>query len=184
MRRLSAEQLRDSLLTVSGILKERPNGGPPAWPELPAEILQANPAFLDDNAEKTKGWYPSPKEQQHVRGVYLIQKRTVRVPFMETFDLPQNSTSCPRRSESTVAPQALSLLNGPLALEASREFARRLEREAVTDRAAQVRLAFSLALGREPDAGEQRRCVEFLQSRSLPELCRALFNLNEFIYVD
>ena len=186
MRRLSAEQLRDSLLVVSGMLKDRPNGGPPAWPELPAEILQANPAFLDDNAEKTKGWYPSPKEEQGVRGVYLVQKRTVRVPFMETFDLPENSTPCPRRSESTVAPQALSLLNGPLALDASREFARRVEREAGAgaDPAAQVRLAFALALQRAPDAREERQCVEFLRSRSVPELCRAILNLNEFIYVD
>ena len=71
------------------------------WPDLPPEVLQANPAFLDDNAEKTKGWYPSPKNEQNVRSIYLVQKRTVRVPFMETFDLPENSASCARRNEST-----------------------------------------------------------------------------------
>ena len=58
LRRLSAEQLRDSLLAVSGGLREKA-GGPPVWPKLPPEVLQANPAFLDDNETKTKGWYAS-----------------------------------------------------------------------------------------------------------------------------
>ena len=117
LRRLSAEQLRDSLLTVSGKLASY-NGGPPIWPELPADILSANPAFLDDNELKVKGWYPSPPEQQGARSVYMIQKRTVRVPFMETFDLPENATSCARRHQSTVAPQAFSHpSNSPLAIE-------------------------------------------------------------------
>ena len=121
-RRLSAEQLRDALLSVSTTLKKH-QGGPPIWPTLPAEILQANPAFLDDNAERTKGWYESPKELQNVRSIYLVQKRTVRVPFLETFDQPENTVSCARRTSSTVAPQALSLLNGSLCLYASRTLA-------------------------------------------------------------
>src|SRR6185369_1302601 len=104
LRRLSAEQLRDALLAVSGRMREH-GGGPPIWPEVPKEVLQANPAFLDDNAEKTKGWYPSPAAERDVRSIYLVQKRTLRVPFLETFDLPENSVSCPRRGESTVAPQ-------------------------------------------------------------------------------
>src|SRR5262249_14878545 len=77
MRRLSAEHLRDSLRAVSGTLVDR-NGGPPTWPKLPPEVLQANPAFLDDNAEKTKGWHPSPPRDRNARSVYLVQKRTVR----------------------------------------------------------------------------------------------------------
>jgi len=183
LRRLSAEQLRDALLAVSGLLTNKP-GGPPVWPELPAEVLQANPAFLDDNAEKTKGWYPSPKPEQHARSIYLIQKKTVRVPFLETFDLPENSISCARRAESTVAPQALSLLNSPLAIEASRAFAARVQREAGRAPEAQVQRAFALALQRPPDRQELRACVQLLQQRSLVELCRAVLNLNEFIYLD
>ena len=183
LRRLSAEQLRDSLLSISGLLTHR-TGGPPVWPELPAEILQANPAFLDDNAERTKGWYPSPPDQQNVRSLYLIQKRTVRLPLMETFDLPDNSVSCPRRTESTVAPQALSLLNGEPTVQASRAFAARVENAAGADPAAQVRAAFAFALQRTPSAQEHRACLSLLQSRSLPELCRALLNTNEFLYLD
>ena len=148
------------------------------------EILQANPAFLDDNETKTKGWYPSPKEEQHARSVFLVQKRTVRVPFMEAFDLPENSVSCARRTESTVAPQALSLLNSPLAVEAARAFAGRVTKEAGGEPRAQITRAFQLALQREPARSEREACERLIQLRSLPELCRALLNLNEFVYLD
>lgn len=182
-RRLSAEQLRDSLLAVSGLLTNKA-GGPPVWPELPPEILQANPAFLDDNAEKTKGWYPSPKTEQYVRSIFLVQKRTVRVPFMETFDQPENSASCARRNESTVAPQALSLLNSPIAVEAARSFSRRVQSEAGNNPSRQIERAFQLALQRRPERSELEACLRMAQQRSLTEVCRALLNLNEFIYVD
>ena len=182
-RRLSAEQLRDALLATSGSL-QLVSGGSPVWPDLPAEILQANPAFLDDNATRTKGWYPSPRERQSVRSVFLVQKRTVRVPFMETFDLPENSTSCARRTGSTVAPQALSLLHSPLAVEASQEMAKRVHQEVGNEPEAQVRHVFRIALQREPKPEEHEACLRLLRRRSLPELCRALINLNEFAYVD
>jgi hypothetical protein len=182
-RRLSAEQLRDALLATAGSL-QLVSGGSPVWPDLPAEILQANPAFLDDNATRTKGWYPSPRERQSVRSVFLVQKRTVRVPFMETFDLPENSTSCARRTGSTVAPQALSLLHSPLAVEASQELAQRVRQEAGNEPESQVRHVFRLTLQREPKPEEGEACLRLLRRRSLPELCRALINLNEFAYVD
>jgi hypothetical protein len=181
--RLSAEQLRDAILAVSGTLQHQP-GGPPAWPDLPPEILQANPAFLDDNETRTKGWYPSAKAAQNVRSVFLVQKKTVRVPFMETFDLPENSTSCARRTVSTVAPQALSLLNSALMLDASRAFAASVRREAGDDASAQTDFAFRAALLRTPSADEKQLCLRLAKERSLTELCRALLNLNEFIYVD
>lgn len=183
LRRLSAEQLRDALLAVAGTLQHR-DGGQPSWPELPADVLQANPAFLDDNAEKTKGWYPSPPEQRSVRSLFLVQKRTVKVPFLETFDLPENTTSCPRRTESIVAPQALSLLNGPEAVEAARAFAARVVREAEPSPAAYVCQAFRIALQRLPTSEERSRSEAFLAQSSLVELCRALLSLNEFAFID
>ena len=184
IRRLSAEQLRDSLLSVSGILKLNHAGGPPIWPELPPEVLQANPAFLDDNETKTKGWYPSPKTNQNVRSLFLVQKKTVRVPFMETFDLPENSVSCARRTESIVAPQALTLLNNAVSIEAARALAARVEREAGTNATKQIQLAFASALQRSADKSELRACTALLQQRNLTELWRAWLNLNEFIYID
>jgi hypothetical protein len=182
-RRLSAEQLRDSLLSVSGLLTDKADG-PPIWPELPREVLDSNPAFLDDNPEKTKGWYPSPKPEQYARSIFLVQKRNTRVPLLETFDLPENSTPCARREVSTVAPQALMLLNSALTADAARAFAQRVEREAGTEPALQVRRAFELSLQRQPDDAELGACQRLLTRRSLAELCRALLNLNEFAYVD
>ena len=177
-RRLSAEQLRDAVLAVSGRLRTQ-IGGKPVWPELPADVLQANPAFLDDNETKTKGWYPSPPHEQPCRSIYLIQKRNTRVPFLETFDLPDNSVSCACRETSIVAPQALSLLNGPEFLEAATAFAQRVQGNRDP-----IGRAFVLAFQRAPDAEERARCEQFLKEHTLAELCRALLNVNEFAYRD
>lgn len=182
-RRLSAEQLRDSLLFVSSLLTTK-SDGPPIWPDLPPEVLESNPAFLDDNPEKTKGWYPSPKPDQYCRSLFLVQKRNTRIPMLESFDLPDNSTPCARREVSTVAPQALTLLNSELATEAARAFAKRVEQPAVEKPAQHVQRAFLLALQRLPDESESAACEQLLTEQSLTELCRALLNLNEFVYVD
>ena len=108
----------------------------------------------------------------------------MRVPFLETFDLPENASSCPRRNESIVAPQALSLLNSTLAVEAARALAAQVEQDAGKEPQAQVDRAFALVLTRLPDADERRTCLGLLQQRSLAELCRVLLNLSELIYVD
>ncbi|HET6407030.1 MAG TPA: DUF1553 domain-containing protein, partial [Chthoniobacteraceae bacterium] len=182
-RRVTAEMLRDSILAVSGKLLPTDSGAP-VWPELPAEVLKANPAFLDDNAEKTKGWYPSPADKASVRSVFLVQKRTVRVPMLETFDQPENANSCARRNVSTVAPQALTLLNSPFAIDAANALAARIQAEAGDDAGKQVDRAFALIVQRAPAADEREACVQFRQNRSLGELSRTLLNLNEFVYVD
>jgi hypothetical protein len=182
-RRASAEQLRDSMLFVSGLLTAKADG-PPVWPNLPPEVLDSNPSFFDDNPEKTKGWYPSPKADQNCRSLFLIQKRNTRTPLLESFDLPDNSTSCARRPVSTIAPQALMLLNSSLTADAAHAFAARVEREIGKEPAQQVKRAFELALQREPDKTESAACEQLLKKRNLAELCRALLNLNEFVYID
>jgi hypothetical protein len=103
---------------------------------------------------------------------------------METFDLPENSISCARRNVSTVAPQALSLLNSPLAVEAAKAFSRRVKNEAGERPADQIRRAFALAFQRAPTREELAACEKLLHKRSLTEVCRALLNLNEFAYLD
>ncbi len=182
-RRLTAEQVRDAMLAVSGALIGC-DGGPPRWPALPDEILAANPAFYDDNAEKTKGWYPSPPEALNVRSIYLIQKRSVRLPFMETFDLPDNFVTCPRRAVSTVAPQAATLLNNPFSVQMAQAFATRLEKECGHDAAMCVDMAWSHAFGRVPLEAERSAALKFLTGGTVAGFCRALINLNEFLYLD
>ncbi|HAN96259.1 MAG TPA: hypothetical protein DCQ98_01915 [Planctomycetaceae bacterium] len=182
-RRLTAEQLRDAMLvSVDGLDGRR--GGPAVWPELPAEILQANPAFLDDNAEKTKGWYPSPIERRRVRSLYWVQKRTVRIPFLETFDLPENGTSCAMRGVSIVPPQAFTLLNGELTDEVAALASRRIEAERIVDRRATIVQAYRWLLQREPTDDELAACLSFLERRSTDELIRALLNTAEFATIE
>ncbi len=182
-RRLTAEQLRDSILQTSGLLTPR-SGGAPVWPDIPHEVLDANPAILDDNKEKTKGWYPSEKKEQFTRSIFLVQKRNTRVPLLETFDQPDNAVPCAKRAVSTVAPQALTLLNGPLTIAAANALAARVERGSGSDRKKQVQSAFALAFQRRPDRAEAAACLELLDLRGLPDLCRALLNANEFVYLD
>lgn len=179
IRRLTAEQMRDSILSVSGLLKHR-LGGVPVWPELSPEILQANPAVLDDNETKTKGWYPSAANEQTVRSIYLIQKRTLKLPWLETFDLPDNAVSCARREASIVAPQALSLMNGAMTSEASRSLAELVRHD---NSQQTISLLFLRVLQREPEEREVEQCVRFLSKHSLEELCLAMLNLNEFAFV-
>ena len=174
LRRLSAEQLRDVVLQTTGQLQHR-NGGPPVWPVLSDDVLQSNPAVLDDNETKTKGWYPSPESHQTVRSLYLVQKRTVRIPWMESFDLPENTVSCARRDASIVPSQALALLNADWVAQASGQLAGRLEK--ITD-------AYRAILGRDPSETEHRMCEEYLgQGRSFQELVLVLINSNELAFV-
>ena len=182
-RRLTAEQLRDAMLQVAGTLKPC-DGGPPRWPELPEEIRHSSPSLQDDKEFPLKGWHASRPGECNVRSVYLVQKRSLRVPMLEAFDQPDSTLSCPRRTVSTVAPQALVLLNDPFALEMANAFAERLSHEAGTEANALVQRAFLLALQRPPDDTEKQKSLQFLESRSLAEFCRVLLNLNEFSYVD
>src|SRR5260370_19932593 len=108
-------------------------------------------------------WPVTPDPRQHDRrGLYLFNKRNVRLPLLEAFDQPDTLTSCPVRPVSTFAPQALILLNGPFAREKSGAFAVRLLREAGTDPAARVERAYRVALGRAPRPAEVRTALAFL----------------------
>jgi Protein of unknown function (DUF1553)/Protein of unknown function (DUF1549) len=170
--RLEGEVIRDSLLAVSGRLNGT-MGGPGVFPPVPPEALQG-----------TRGWTPSPDPRDHVRrSVYIFARRNLRFPFLEAFDQPDSNLSCPKREQSTTAPQALALLNASDVLEAARALAARLNAEAPTEEQ-RITLAYRLVLGRRSTEKEQRLAREFLRQSPLSELCRALFNVNEFVYLD
>ncbi len=170
--RLEGEVIRDSLLAVSGRLNPA-MGGPGVFPPVPAEVAQGSQA-----------WKASPDPRDHVRrSVYVFARRNLRYPFLEAFDLPDSSLSCPKRERSTTATQALTLLNDADVSEAAKALAARVTAAAPADDA-RVVLAYRLALGRRPTAAELRLAREFLRESPLSEFCRALFNLNEFVYVD
>ena len=209
IQRLDAETLRDSLLMVSGLLLPT-QGGRPLWPEVPEELTHAQPAILeaikDGDGGRMQGWYTDPPEQTDVRSLYLIRKRCLPIPFLQSFDLPDSTVSCARRDTTVVAPQALMLLNSPEAIRYAEALADRILRDTpqLTEASdehekALVERLFQLSLNRQPTAEEQTLAAEHLQHEqakvldgnqqsrmrfSFVSLCRAMLNVNEFVYVD
>ena len=172
-RRLTGEELRDAMLSVSGVLNERVGGESVM---LPVEQDLVNLLY------KREQWRVTSARSEHFRrSVYLIAKRNLRLPFMEAFDQPALLTSCFRRESSTHAPQALELLNGQISNHLAACFAERLDGNASVDLL--VRQAYELAFGRLPSDLERQFAVEFLDGGSVKEFALALFNLNEFLYV-
>jgi hypothetical protein len=124
-------------------------------------------------------------EEQHRRSLYVFVRRNLRYPFFESFDRPDTNASCPRRPITTIAPQALSLLNSTISSEAARSLADRTQRKAGHGLVDRIDQAYLLALGHHPDPAEQALASGFLASGgSFADFCLALLNLNEFVYVD
>jgi mono/diheme cytochrome c family protein len=197
-RRLDAETIRDSMLAVSGALN-RKQFGPPVYLSLPEAVIEAH-------TDKHAAWQTSSPDETRRRTIYAFVKRTLLVPMLETFDLCDTTNSSERRATTNVATQALTLYNGTFVNEQAAIFARRLEREAgdSTD-AERINLAYRLALTRLPTDDERRTLEEFLRRTATEleeeaktrrisqtdddarhvakvQMCRAVLNLNEFLY--
>ncbi len=175
-RRLSAEEVRDAMLAVSGELSLAYGGK--------SVMLPVEEALVDLLYDPTQWRVPADPAQHRRRSVYLIAKRNLRLPFMEVFDQPALLTSCASRETSTHAPQSLELLNGPISNDIAAFFASRLERETGGDPSAIARHAYLLASGRPPSEVETRIAREFLATDGVHEFALAMFNLNAFLYVN
>ncbi len=174
-RRLTAEEIRDAMLAVSGKLNRRQGGR--------SIMIPVEEALVDLLYDPTQ-WRISEDPGEHDRrSIYLIAKRNLRLPFMEVFDQPALLTTCARRETSTHAPQSLELLNGDLSNRLATAFAERLRREAGGDREKQIDRAYRLAAGRPSSAREQAAAQAFLQEQPLREFALAMFNLNAFLYL-
>jgi hypothetical protein len=189
--RLDGESIRDAMLASAERLSLR-RGGPGVMPPLPSELR----ATL-----LKKQWEVSPDEEDHRRrSVYLFVRRNLRYPLFDVFDKPDTNASCPERNRSTTAPQALWQLNSEFSLAAARDLAAYLATQA-DDPREQIALAYRRTLGRAPMEDELTSSLEFLDrqthrlrepeepakqpaAEALAHLCLALFNLNEFIYLD
>jgi hypothetical protein len=175
-RRLEAEEIRDAMLLASGKLN-RKAGGPSVIVPVEQELV--------DLLYKPSQWAVTPDPEEHNRrSAYLIFKRNLRLPFMEVFDAPDLQLSCPRREQSTHAPQALELLNGDLSNRLAEALVERLKREAGTHPVEVAHHAYRLVTGRGPTAKERELAVEFLKKQPLREFALAMFNLNAFLYVE
>lgn len=186
MRRLTAEEVRDSILAASGQLNLKA-GGPSIYPPIPKEVLagQSRPGA---------GWGSSSPEEAARRSIYIHVKRSLLVPILETHDVADTDSSCPVRYTTTVPSQALGMMNGEFANQQAAAFAGRLEREASGDLPKQVRLALRLASGRTPSDAEVKSDVDFVNRiqaelklsapAALTQYCLLVLNTNAFLYLD
>lgn len=185
-RRLSAEEVRDSILAVNGSLNTKVFG-PSIYPKLPKEVLagQSMPG---------NGWPTSSADESDRRSIYIHVKRTLQVPILSTHDQADTDNSCPVRYTTTVATQALGMLNGEFTNKQAERFAARLEKQRPTDVPAQVRLAIRLTTGRQAKDEEVKRDIDFIESlqkryglpssQALKQYALLLLNTNEFVYLD
>lgn len=170
-RRLEAEAIRDTILSVSGNL-DLTMGGPgyDLWKYSNYVVVFEQQKMLPANAYR--------------RMVYQFKPRTQQDSTFGSFDCPDGTLTMPKRNSSTTALQALNLLNSPLMIQQSSVFAGRLKKEAGMQSEAQMKLAFRLALGRLPTPKEEAICLAIIHEHGLEAFCRALLNSNEFIYID
>jgi hypothetical protein len=209
-RRLEGEALRDNALAVAGTLN-RALGGPMIRLPLEPEIYEL--IFTEGEPDGLWPTTPDVRQHTR-RSLYLFNKRNLRSPLFEAFDQPDTLNSCPVRPVSTFAPQALILLNGPFMREQAAAFAARILLQTPGGESGWVELAYRLALARPPLSEELRMARDFLTEQgayfrerlqlrlpvSLPpgipqtidpalaaafvDFCLAMFNRNEFLYVD
>ncbi len=162
-RRLEAEIIRDAILAVSGDLDTRLYG----------------PGTLDEKSQR--------------RSIYFTVKRSKLVPMMVIFDAPEALSGMAERPTTTIAPQALHMLNNPQVRQAARSFAKRIATDSLDDA---VRHGYRVALARRPSNDELADGVAFVRQQmatypengrresALADFCQVLLCLNEFIYVD
>ncbi len=178
-RRLSGEAVRDVMLSISGQLN-RKAGGPGFRPPLPPEVT----------ITLLKNQWPVTEDvtEHHRRSIYLFARRNLRFPMFAVFDRPDALASCARRSESTTALQSLTLFNSEFSLKCSQSLAGHIRDEAGDNKGDQVKEAYARILGRPPRPEEATAATRFLTEAApesgLTDLCLALFNVNEFLYVD
>jgi hypothetical protein len=176
-RRIPAESIRDAMLATAGVINYRMYG-PGVRPKLPEGI------------SVRYAWEPDEDVGNRFRrSVYVFAKRNMRFPLFDDFDLPDMHQSCGKRAETTTAPQALALLNGADVRNLAVRWADKLVREGQADIPRIVDTAYRTAWGRSPDETETEIARRFLEQsanlqESITDFCHALFNTNEFIYID
>ena len=170
-RRLEAEPIRDTVLQTSGVLN----------------LAMGGPGYnvFEDNDNYVRVYKPKetfgPEEWR--RMIYQYKPRMEQDETFGIFDCPDGAQNQPKRNESTTPLQALNMLNSPFMNQQADLFAKRLAEEA-QEPAAQAERAFELAYAREPEPEEQAASAAFIQEHGLGLFCRAIYNTNEFLYLN
>ncbi|RLS35913.1 MAG: DUF1553 domain-containing protein [Planctomycetota bacterium] len=190
MRRLSAEEIRDSIIVASGRFNPKMEG-PGVTVDIPKEILAGQ-------SQPGSGWGTASEEEQARRSVYIKVKRSLLTPILADFDMADTDSPCPVRFVTTQPTQALGMMNGEFLQKQAKVFAMRVKAEAggpdAADVAAEVSLAYQIGLARDPSADEVARGVALIDTledadgvgpgRALELFCLMLLNTNEFAYLD
>ncbi len=182
LKRMEAELVYDTLLAISGQLDERRFG--------PPDPVQVRDDGLVTPIGTEKGWR---------RSVYTAQRRTETATLLESFDLPPMSPNCLERNTSTVAIQALHLLNNAMVEKLAGFLAEKIRKETGDDARQQIERGYRLALSRPPSAEEVNLSLaawgrfkdveaktepQSANQRALAAFCHALVNSAAFLYVD
>lgn len=202
LRRLDAEQLRDGLLLLSGELSGK-RGGPPV-PVAPDEVGQFVVAADNrDSAGRPRGEQAGLGEDELRRSLYVQQRRSMPLSVIEPFDLPDLSPNCPQRNSSTVAPQALLMMNNPIVAARCRAMADALLGDVGDHPETLFTAAWQAIMGRPPETDQLAAGLEYLADQielvdadgdaseqddplraALATLCQALVGSSGFLYVD
>lgn len=185
MRRLTAEEIRDSILWATGRLNASRMYGPSVYTDIPDEVKagQSRPGH---------GWGRSAPEDRDRRSIYIHVKRSLLDPLLESFDFADTDQSCPVRFTTTQPTQALGLLNSDFMQQQAAVFAELLSNQ--SDPAGQVRAGLARVTQRAPTDDEIETGValmkqlqadeELTAEQALQYFCLVALNLNEFIYLD
>lgn len=156
-RRLTAEEIRDSMLRITGELNPEV-GGRPIMPEMNQEVA-LQPRMIQFSI--APAYQPSIKAaDRNRRSIYAYRVRGLPDPFLEIFNQPNPNDACEIRDAASVSPQAFTMMNSDVMTDRSIAFALRLEAEAST-LSEQIDLAFELAFNRKPTAPEKRSLLSY-----------------------
>ncbi len=205
MRRLDAESLRDSVLTTTGTLVRTSYGPPSSIGRDPAGRVVVG----IDKGTITKHQVESGGQNDFRRSIYIQVRRNMPVTLLDTFDAPTMVPNCEMRSQTTVAPQSLLLMNDVFILDSARRLADRLQAEAPNDVRAQLQLAWKLLYGRPATDADITRCLAYIGEQTkeltkyhhdtqrpkgapvpnppqeaLASLCQILYSSNRFLYIE
>lgn len=187
MRRLSAEEIRDSILATSGALNLQKMFGPSVYSEIPDEVKagQSRPG---------SGWGKSASEDEFRRSLYIHIKRSLKDPLLENFDAADTDQTCPVRFATTQPSQALGLLNSDFSQQQAARFAQRLDQLNLPTDSQWLQAAVACLLQRNATDSELQLLTGLLQQLQTQEqltpqqsrraVCLTLLNLNEFLYLD
>ncbi len=186
MRRLTAEELRDSILAANGSINLK-LGGESVYPPMPKEILATS-------SQPENAWGKSPVEDHTRRTIYTHVKRSLLAPLLTDFDLADTDSSCPVRFSTVQPTQALNLMNSEFLNKQAVALGNRVREESPDDMDAQLTRAIALCSQRQPRANELEQAHQFIEDMkrdfghndqtAIDRFCLLALNLNEFIFLD